>query len=162
MLTEETIHVLYIVHPLSNKHNYVPTLKCLPWKKCRGGEWRLHRFQIKYPRIKGEIFSHFVYVYLHEVLSPEADLRPRPSMHTHNRNGRRAQVGPPAERYGTMDRTSAQPQANLSFLRRNSLKLKPMGGGMSGSVTPPSPTPFYNRYLDLYNIFNDTNVFTSN
>jgi hypothetical protein len=63
-----------------------------------------------------------------EILPPAADLRPRPTMHPHNR-GREKGSGQAIQfNIGTiwaMDRTSAQPQVELSLLRSNSLKFQP-------------------------------------
>jgi hypothetical protein len=78
---------------------------------------------------RGRIFSHSVYVYLtYKVMSPEADLRPRPSMHTHSRD--REDSSGQATQFNiwtirAVDRTSAQPQVNLSVFHNNSLKFQP-------------------------------------
>ncbi len=99
----------------------------------------------------GRIFSHSVYVYLPWGPVTEADLRPRPSMPTHTRLSITTQMAEcywsdesspsldiqiiGTERRANMfniwtiwakDRTSAQPQLNLSLLRRNSLKFQPL------------------------------------
>jgi hypothetical protein len=62
-------------------------------------------------------------------MSPEADLRPRLSMHTHNREIEK--TSDQANQFNinnilySMDRTLAQPLVILNLLRRNSLKFQP-------------------------------------
>jgi hypothetical protein len=79
---------------------------------------------------RGEIFSHTVYLRLtlRSYHLNEADLRPRPSMHIHSTDKSSGQTNQfNIWTIWAMDRTSAQPQVNLSLLRSNSLKFQPKG-----------------------------------
>ncbi len=72
---------------------------------------------------RGEIFSHSEDGYLTwGPASPEADLRPRPSMHAHNRDIEKSSGQATQFSIWTiwaMDRTSAQPQVNRAVILWN-------------------------------------------
>ncbi len=60
------------------------------------------------------------------VLSPEADLRPRPSLRTHNREREKSSGQTTQFNIWTiwaMDRTLVKPQVNLRLLRSNSFEI---------------------------------------
>jgi hypothetical protein len=97
-----------------------------------------------------------------EVLWPEADPRPRPSLHTQNRDIDRGS-GQAAQCHiwtiWSMDRTTARTQVYLNLLRSNSLQFKSLAGERTQlwrqqrKLWASSYVPHYNNNIPPHTLF---------